>query len=197
MSKNLFLRVYELRKTFHYLIKKAPKGKNVIQGNPLVFVEMRFNGFRLVRRMAENELRQLYRPMDIVYRPVSCINQIMNCYFSKSMRNAYRVLTEKKQVLNQQLQIRTMHVRNLSLRRNLYWGTWKAVVRCQGSFTNLKIKIYRLSLTMLNSWGMCRFQSTLILDHLWQKNLQFWRGCHALPSLLCICGCILFEPQPR
>ena len=31
MSKNLFLRVYEPRKKFRYLIKKVVKGKNIIQ----------------------------------------------------------------------------------------------------------------------------------------------------------------------
>ena len=67
MSKNLFLRVYELRKKFCYLIKKMPKGKIIIQKNLSACVETRFNGFELVRRMTENELRQKYRPVDILY----------------------------------------------------------------------------------------------------------------------------------
>ena len=67
MSKNLFLRVYELRKKFCYLIKKMPKGKIIIQKDLSARVETRFNGFELVRRMTENELRQKYRPVDILY----------------------------------------------------------------------------------------------------------------------------------
>ena len=66
MSKNLFLRVYELRKKFCYLIKKMPKGKIIIQKDLSACVETRFNGFELVRRMTENELRQKYRPVDIL-----------------------------------------------------------------------------------------------------------------------------------
>ena len=67
MSKNLFLRVYELRKKFCYLIKKMPKGRIIIQKDLSTCVERRFNGFELVRRMTENELRQKYRPVDILY----------------------------------------------------------------------------------------------------------------------------------
>ena len=89
ISKNLFLRVHELRKKFCYLIKKVPKGKNVIQKDLSACAETHFNSFEVVRRMAENELKQLYKPVGIVYRPVSRIDQIINYYFSKSMRNAY------------------------------------------------------------------------------------------------------------
>ena len=87
MSKNL-LRVYELRKKFRYLIKKVSKSKNIIQRDLSACVEERFNGFELVRKPTENERKQLLKPIDIVYRPVSKINRIINFYFSKSMRNA-------------------------------------------------------------------------------------------------------------
>ena len=59
-------------------------------------VEENFNGFELVRKLSEYETRQLFKPIDVVYRPVSKINQIINCYFSKSMRNAYCVVSERK-----------------------------------------------------------------------------------------------------
>ena len=95
MSKNLFLRVEELREKFCYLIKMVPKGKNVIQKDLPPCVGTHFNDFELVRRIAENKPRQLYKPVDIAYRPVSHIDHITNCYFSKSMRNAYQVPTKK------------------------------------------------------------------------------------------------------
>ena len=59
-------------------------------------VDENFNGFELVGKLSEYETRQLFKPIDVVYRPVSKINQIINCYFSKSMRNAYRVVSERK-----------------------------------------------------------------------------------------------------
>ena len=45
--------------------------------------------------MTENSIRQLYRSIDIVYKPVSDINQIINCFFAVSIRNAYRVVSNK------------------------------------------------------------------------------------------------------
>ena len=96
MTKKRFLRGYELRKKFRYLIKKMPKGKNVVQRDLLACFEVHFNGFELVRKLSENETRKLFKPTDVVYRPVSKINQILDCYFSKSTRNAYRVVSVRK-----------------------------------------------------------------------------------------------------
>ena len=65
MSKSLILRVYKLRKKFRSLIKKVPKGKNVITKDTCL--EECFNGFQLVKRLGKNERRYFYRPIDIVY----------------------------------------------------------------------------------------------------------------------------------
>ena len=94
MSKNLFFRIHKPRKKIRYLIKKVLKGKNIIQRDFLAYVEEHFNGFELVRKLTKNERKQLFKPIDIVYRPVSKINQVINCYFSKSMRNGYRILAD-------------------------------------------------------------------------------------------------------
>lgn len=96
MSENLFLRVYELIKKFYYLIKKLPKDKNSIAKELSTYVEERFNGFSLVKRLGEDERRHFYRTINSVYKPVSQINQIVNCCFSKFMRSAYRVVDHKK-----------------------------------------------------------------------------------------------------
>ena len=45
MSKKFFLRLYVLRKRFHYLIKKVSKGKNTISKELLVCAKRRFSGF--------------------------------------------------------------------------------------------------------------------------------------------------------
>ena len=96
MNKNLFGRVYELRKKFRYLIKNAPQNKNVVQRDLWAYVEERLYGFDIVRKPTENEKKELFKPIGIVYKPVSKVNQIINCYFSKSMRNAYRAISDKK-----------------------------------------------------------------------------------------------------
>ena len=98
MEKKLFLRVYEFRKKFHNLIKKILKGKNTAQRELSACVEERFNGFGLVKKLAENLVRQNYKPIDIDYKPVSKINQIINCYFTPLMRNTHRVVSGKNNV---------------------------------------------------------------------------------------------------
>ena len=54
-------------------------------------VEERLNGFDIVRRIVENERKENYVAADVVYKPVSKIDQIVNCYFTSSMRNAYQL----------------------------------------------------------------------------------------------------------
>ena len=96
MSKSLFLRVHELRKKFRYLIKKVPQNKNVVQRDIPACVEKPFNGFDIVRKLTGNEVKELLKPTDIVHRPISKLNQTINCYFSESMRNAYRAVSDLK-----------------------------------------------------------------------------------------------------
>ena len=49
-----------------------------------------------MRKLTENERKKLLKPIDIVYKPVSKLNQIINCYLSKSMRKIYRVISDLK-----------------------------------------------------------------------------------------------------
>ena len=86
MNKTLFLRVVELRKKFRYLIQKVPQKKNVVRRDLSACVEERLNGFDIVRRIVENERKENYVAADVVYKPVSKIDQIVNCYFTSSMR---------------------------------------------------------------------------------------------------------------
>ena len=75
-----------------------PKEKNTVQRNLLACVEERFHGFELVKILTEISIRQNYKPIDIVYKPVLKINQIINCFFTTSMRNSYRVVSGNKNV---------------------------------------------------------------------------------------------------
>ena len=52
-------------------------------------VDERSNGFDIVGKLSENERKEFFKPVDIIYRPVSKLNQTINYYFSESMRNAY------------------------------------------------------------------------------------------------------------
>ena len=59
MEKNLFLRVYELRKKIRYLIKKLPKSKNSVKRDLLACVEERFNGFHIIRQLNQYEQKKI------------------------------------------------------------------------------------------------------------------------------------------
>ena len=54
-----------------------PMEKNTSQRELLASVEERFNGFGLVKKLAENLIRQNYEPVNIVYKPVSKINKLL------------------------------------------------------------------------------------------------------------------------
>ena len=41
-----------------------------VQRELSVSVEKRFSSFNLIKKLTENSIRQLYRPIDIVYKPV-------------------------------------------------------------------------------------------------------------------------------
>ena len=74
MRKNLFQRVYDFRKKFCYLVKNAPQNTNFVQRDLSACAEERFNDFDIVRNLIENEVKELFKPNDIVYRPVSKLN---------------------------------------------------------------------------------------------------------------------------
>ena len=99
INKRLFLRVYELRKKFRCLIKKVLQKKNIVRRNRSACVEERFHGFDIVRKNSKNEHKENYVAADVVYKPVSRIDQIVNCYFTSSMRNACRPASHLKKVL--------------------------------------------------------------------------------------------------
>ena len=92
MNKKLFLRVYELRKKFRHQVKKFPQNENVIQRDISAWVEVGFNGFDIVWKLTENERKELLKAIDIVYKPVWKLNQIINC----CLTNAYRTISDLK-----------------------------------------------------------------------------------------------------
>ena len=69
IEKNLFLRVYELRKKIRYLIKKLPKSKNSVKRDLLACVEERFNGFHIIRQLNQYEQKKISNQL------ISFINQ--------------------------------------------------------------------------------------------------------------------------
>ena len=94
LSKNLFLRVFEQRKKFKYMIKKSPT-KNKVKRELYSCVEERFNGFQVVRHLFGKEEKRKFLPLDIVYKPIKRLDQNIECYFTGEIRLADRTLKHR------------------------------------------------------------------------------------------------------
>ena len=66
---NMFLRVFELKDKFRYLIKQNCEQKKIVNEVSACVIE-RFNGFTIVRLEFDNEIRRNFTPVDIIYKPV-------------------------------------------------------------------------------------------------------------------------------
>ena len=84
----LFLRVYELKDKFRYLIKQDSEKKTVLRDLSSCIIK-RFNGFNIVCVEFRKKLGQSFRPVDIIYKPVTKCNEIINCYFSENLNISF------------------------------------------------------------------------------------------------------------
>ena len=86
---NMFLRVFELKDKFHYLIKENNERKRYVNEVSACVIE-RFNGFTIVRLEFDNQVRKEFSPIDIIYRPVKKQHAILNCFFTDKLHLAYK-----------------------------------------------------------------------------------------------------------
>ena len=78
---SMFLRVFELKDKFRYIIKQNHEQKKYFSEVSACIIE-RFNGFQIVRLEYDNEIRKEFKPIDIIYKPVIKLNAIINCFFT-------------------------------------------------------------------------------------------------------------------
>ena len=91
LNKNgLFLRVYELKENFCYLIKQNSEKKTVLRESCSCVIE-KFNGFNIIHVKFSKRLRQPFHPIDIIHKHVKKCNDIVDCFFSKKLNLAFRV----------------------------------------------------------------------------------------------------------
>ena len=98
LSKHdMFLRVFESKDKFRYLIKQDSKQKKIFREVSACVIE-RFNGFTIVKLEFDNEIRREFKPIDIIYKPVIKLNAILNCFFTEKLHLAYKaVYSETKE----------------------------------------------------------------------------------------------------
>ena len=88
---NMFLRVFELKDKFHYIIKQNSEQKKFFREVSACVIE-RFNGFTIVRLEFDNEIRREFTPIDIIYKPVIKLQSILDCFFTKQLHLAYKAV---------------------------------------------------------------------------------------------------------
>ena len=88
---NMFLRVFELKDKFRYIIKQNSEQKRIVKEVSACVVE-RFNGFTIVRLEFDNEIRKEFTPVDIIYKPVIKLQAILNCFFTNQLHLAYKAV---------------------------------------------------------------------------------------------------------
>ena len=88
---NMFLRVFELKDKFRYIIKQNSEQKKYFSEVSACVIE-RFNGFTIVRLEFDNEIRKEFSPIDIIYKPVKKPNAILNCFFTEKLHLAYKAV---------------------------------------------------------------------------------------------------------
>ena len=88
---DMFLRVFELKDKFRYIIKQNSEEKKFFNELYACVVE-RFNGFTIVRLEFDNEIRKEFTPVDIIYKPVKKENAILNCFFTDKLHLAYKAV---------------------------------------------------------------------------------------------------------
>ena len=88
---DMFLRVFELKDKFRYIIKQNSEQKKFFSEVSACVVE-RFNGFTIVRLEFDNEIRKEFTPIDIIHKPVKKENAILNCFFTDKLHLAYKAV---------------------------------------------------------------------------------------------------------
>ena len=84
LNKNVpFLRVYELKDKFCYLIKQNSEKKTFLRELSSCVIK-KFNGLNIFRVEFSENVRQPFTPIDIIYKPVKNSDNIANCFLAKS-----------------------------------------------------------------------------------------------------------------
>lgn len=104
------------------MIKKTPKGKNISQRDLPACIEECFNGFHLVRKLAQNEMRQNFKPINIVYKLMKKLNQIIDSFFpfdEKCLLPDFRKKWQNVSMTNQCFTCNKFFIERKSLQRHM------------------------------------------------------------------------------
>ena len=89
IEEKMFLRVYEIKDKFRYLFHEDHKKKNVLRTLSSCIRE-KFNGFTFADICLKTKQKTDLIPLNILYTPVKRQNDVIKCYFTDDLKNAYR-----------------------------------------------------------------------------------------------------------
>ena len=85
-----FLKFFERRDVFRFLIQKKVQGKNEVTRNLSSSVITKFNGYEVIRQDVACKEREDIAPINIVYEPKFDENIPVPCFFMDQIYLAYR-----------------------------------------------------------------------------------------------------------
>ena len=94
MKNGYFLRIYEVKDKFRQINHETPKSKNIIR-EVSSCVKQKFNGFNVVIVECDKKIRKKYQPIDIVYKPVKKVDDVIECFFLTDFYMANRASFNK------------------------------------------------------------------------------------------------------
>ena len=118
IKSHLFLRVYEIKDKFFYLIKEDSQKKMVIRDISSC-ITGRFNGFNIVKLELDRELRREMSPLDVLYKPVK--KQVnIDCFFTTEINLAYRTSFSEREKIRHGTAFQCFYCSNYYGRKNLW-----------------------------------------------------------------------------
>ena len=132
MQEKYFFRIYELRKKFRYLIHTNSQ-KNKIAIDLLSCITEKFNVFHILRVEAENDMRFLYAPIDMIFDLAKHRKIKIYCFFSTENHLACRsTYNETKNKIRHGRAFQCYYCCNYYIRKNRYsrlMKNWTAILR--------------------------------------------------------------------
>ena len=95
-KNNFFLKFYERRDKYRYLIKKGASGENKVTRDLSFSAIEKFNGYEIIKRGLRNKEKEDFCPIDIVYELVSNKDDLAICRFTDEIYLAFRSYISKK-----------------------------------------------------------------------------------------------------
>ena len=90
---NYFLKFFERRDMYRFLIKKKVQRKNEVTRNLSSSALEKFNGYEMIRNDLSYQEKAEVIPIGVVYEPIYDENVPVHCYFTSEIHSAYRSYT--------------------------------------------------------------------------------------------------------